>query len=308
MDTAMASPSARALSIDIALTRLLADGTTEAHVHSVFRRVINVMTPSGQLISLCGRGHDDGPWSLRADVDDWTAWPFQSGVAVCADRDAVVLHGGLRVSLAGARTWDATATPITADQAQLTARAHLLAGVIRDAGVPGGALPGPAPDPFATIVAGHIGRGLADIRAGDLAGNGNDVEAAASCLLGLGPGLTPSGDDALTGLALVVARPGSLATTVLPALRNVLQRHADRTTALSRTTLLAALDGRGRQRLLDLLAALVSRDEPGPLLLRARAERVMEIGHTSGTDIVSGVLAGIELELQRRGSACLSPQ
>ncbi|GAA2503088.1 hypothetical protein GCM10009858_46440 [Terrabacter carboxydivorans] len=109
-------------------------------------------------------------------------------------------------------------------------------------------------------------------------------------------------------MALVASRPGSLATTVLPALRHALGRHGDRTTDLSRATLWAALDGRGRQRLLDLVHTLVSFDDFGPLLLRKRAAHVIAIGHTSGSDIASGVLAGIQLELQLRGSACLSPQ
>jgi hypothetical protein len=309
MVTAMVRPSTRALSIDVALIRLLAEGAVEGRVHSVFRRVVNVMTPGGQLISICGRGHDDAPWSLRADVDDWTAWNIETGDVVSADCAAVTVHGGgPRVGLALAQTWNAAAAPIGADPAQLTDRAHELADVIRVAGVPGGALAGPTPDPFAALVAERIAGGLADMVTAELAGNADDLEAAASSLLGLGPGLTPAGDDALTGLALVVARHGSRATSVLPALRRVLQRHPDRTTALSCATLWAALDGRGRQRLLDLGDTLVSHQDPAPLLLREHAERVIGIGHTSGTDIACGVLAGIELEIQRRGSACLSPQ
>jgi hypothetical protein len=309
MVTAMARPSTRALSVDVELIRLLAEGAVEGSVHSVFRRVVNVMTPGGQLISMCGRGLDDAPWSLRADVDDWTAWNIETGGVVSADGDAVTVHGGgPRVDLALAQTWTAAAVPITADPPQLTDRAHRLADVIRIAGVPGGAVAGLAPDRFAALVVERIARGLADIVTAELAGNAADLEAAASSLLGLGPGLTPAGDDALTGLALVVAQPGSLATTVLPALRRVLQRQTEGTTELSRATLWAALDGRGRQRLLDLVDTLVSHQDPAPPLLREHVGRVIGIGHTSGTDIACGVLAGIELEIQRRGSACLSPQ
>jgi hypothetical protein len=309
MVTAMARPSTRALSVDVELIRLLAEGAVEGSVHSVFRRVVNVMTPGGQLISMCGRGLDDAPWSLRADVDDWTACNIEPGGVVSADGDAVTVHGGgPRVDLALAQTWTAAAVPITADPPQLTDRAHRLADVIRIAGVPGGAVAGLAPDRFAALVVERIARGLADIVTAELAGNAADLEAAASSLLGLGPGLTPAGDDALTGLALVVAQPGSLATTVLPALRRVLQRQTEGTTELSRATLWAALDGRGRQRLLDLVDTLVSHQDPAPPLLREHVGRVIGIGHTSGTDIACGVLAGIELEIQRRGSACLSPQ
>lgn len=305
----MARPSTRALSVDVGLTRLLDTGVVVARVHSVFSRVINAMTPTGQLISLCGRANDDAPWSLRADVDDWTTWVVEAGAMVHANRGAVILPGdGPRIDLVGAQAWDALATPLTANTTQLIGRALELAGLIRDAGVPGGALPGPAPDPFAALVGERIRTGMADIAAGELAGRADRVQTAAASLLGLGPGLTPAGDDVLTGLALLVARPGSLSTTVLPALRNVLQGHANRTTALSRATLTAALDGGAPQRLLELLDTLVSPDEHEPPLLRQRADRVIRIGHTSGTDIACGVLAGIELEIQLRGSTCLSLQ
>jgi hypothetical protein len=302
MVTAMTRSSPRALSVDVAIPHLLADGAAQAQVHSVFRRVINVVTPAGQLISLCGREHDDAPWSLRADVDGWAAWRVQAGAAVYADLDAVTVHdGGPRISLGGVRAWDAVAEPITADRDRLIDRAHELACVVRASGVPGGALRGPAHDLFAAVVAERISTGLADIVAGELAGHADDVEVAASSLLGLGPGLTPSGDDALTGLALVVSRPGSCATRVLPALRRVLSRHVDRTTALSWATLSAAVNGKARQRFLDLVDILVSRDHAEPVLLRERAGRVIGIGRTSGTDIACGVLAGIELEIQLRG-------
>ena len=305
----MARPSTRALSVDVCLTRLLARGEIAARVHSIFDRVINVMAPDGQLISLCSRANDDAPWSLRVDVDDWTSWVVEPGAMVHANRDAVILPGDApRIDLVGAQAWEALATPLTSNTTQLTDRALELAAIIRLAGVAGGALPVPATDPFATLVAARIRTGLADVVAGELAGRVDRVEAAAASLLGLGPGLTPAGDDVLTGLALMVARPGSRSTTVLPALRNVLQVHTNRTTALSRATLSAALDGGAPQRLIDLLDTLVSPDDHEPLLLRQRADRVIRIGHTSGTDIACGVLAGIELELQLRGSACLSLQ
>jgi hypothetical protein len=308
MVTVTTRQSTRVLSVDAHLHDVLAEGVGQLRVHSVFRRVVTLETPAGQLLSLCGRELDDAPWSLRAECDDWAAWAIPAGAAAITTADAITLPRGPRISLTGARVWSATVAPITADLAQLTGRAHALAAVIRQAGVPGGALPGPAPDPFAAAVAQRVSAGLAGIVTAELADRADDVERAAASLLGLGPGLTPAGDDALTGMALVLAQPGSLATTVLPAIRRALVRRGQRTTDLSRATLWAAVAGRGRQRVLDLVHTLVSLDDADPLLLRERAERVIAMGHTSGTDTASGVLAGIELEIQRRGSACLSPQ
>lgn len=304
MVIAQATPSLHALSIDAELSDgLRLEGST-ARVHSVFEHVINVITPTQRLIALCGRQHDDRPWSLRANVDDWLAWTIEVGAVLHVDREAVrFADHGPQVDLRRAQVWKPLTTAMTATTAQLSDRACLLSDLIRSTGVPGGALLGPAHDPFAAAVSDRIRRGLADIAGGELAGHSAGIEVAASSLIGLGPGLTPAGDDVLTGLALVVARPGSHTTTVLPALRTTLKLHLHRTTAVSGATLSAALGGRAPQRLLDLIDLLVSSDDAGIPLLRRRAEHVADIGHTSGTDLLSGVLAGIELEIQRRGSA-----
>ncbi|GAA2503096.1 hypothetical protein [Terrabacter carboxydivorans] len=192
MVTAMARPSTRALSVDAAVSGVLADAMGRARVHSVFRRVIALGTPAGQLLSLCGRDADDAPWSLRADVDDWTGWEVPTGAVADVDSDAIVLPGGARITLAGARLWHAVPAPVTADRAELTARADELAAAIRDLGVAGGAVPGPAPDPFAAAVAERVRTGLAGIMTGELAGRGEDVESAAAPPAGSRPRTHPS--------------------------------------------------------------------------------------------------------------------
>jgi len=308
MVTATARRTAHALSIDVALARLLGESAGDGRVHSVFRRVINVVAPDGRLVSLCARDSDDAPWSVRVDVADWSGWGIVVDATVRLGPDGILLEGDApcTIALPAAREWDAGSVSITADRGILEARARELSGIIRTAGVAGGALAAEGRDPFAAIVAGRIAAGLVDIVTGELDGDVDRVDRAVGALLGLGPGLTPAGDDVLTGLVLVASRPGSRTTIVRPAIAAMLDRHGRRTTDLSVATLRAALGGRARQRLVDLVDAAVGEprelDGPGGGL-RARADRVIGIGHTSGTDILSGVLAGLELEIQRRGSA-----
>lgn len=90
------------------------------------------------------------------------------------------------------------------------------------------------------------------------------------------------------------------------ALQDVLLEHPDRTTRLSVTTLDEALAGRARASLLDVLHALARPDRWGEVhvtqSIHTPVRHVLAIGHTSGTDILSGLVTGLRLEKELRGS------
>jgi len=107
-------------------------------------------------------------------------------------------------------------------------------------------------------------------------------EAAATSLVGLGAGLTPSGDDVLVGFtaALTVARD----TLARPIARAAADAGA-RTTLIARTYLDHAARGEYAERVHDLTAAVAAGDE-------AQVVRGMSWGATSGADLVLGILLG----------------
>ena len=107
---------------------------------------------------------------------------------------------------------------------------------------------------------------------------------AARSLVGLGVGLTPSGDDVLVGLtaALTVVRS--------PLARPIAQAAADngaRTTLIGRTYLEHAARGEYAERVHDLVAAVAAGDE------RSVCD-AMSWGATSGADLSLGVLLGAQ--------------
>ena len=102
-------------------------------------------------------------------------------------------------------------------------------------------------------------------------------------LLGLGPGLTPAGDDALGGAALALRAVGRTADA--DALRAFLgMRMATATSAISAAHLSAACDGAGAQALHTILAHIVQGRTPDLSPLDA-------IGHSSGYDALAGIVA-----------------
>jgi hypothetical protein len=126
----------------------------------------------------------------------------------------------------------------------------------------------------------------------DIAG----VEEATRSLAGLGPGLTPSGDDALAGFAAVMtllspqlsgdsASRDHIAVAIASAARA-------RTTALSAVLLAHAARGEVAEQVGNLLLGLTLPVEASKTVLHA-ADRVLAFGANSGGDTLLGMLLGL---------------
>ncbi|MEX2503242.1 MAG: DUF2877 domain-containing protein [Egicoccus sp.] len=146
------------------------------------------------------------------------------------------------------------------------------------------------PLPFA--LAAPLGRLRTALATGDAAGATGHVEG----LLGLGPGLTPSGDDLLCGLlsAISLLGPAVGAADVdarIVAARTVGEvvavRATSTTTAISAALLAHAARGEVSDVAADVLHALAGRQ---PLAPAVRA--LLAVGATSGRDLTAGLLAG----------------
>lgn len=115
------------------------------------------------------------------------------------------------------------------------------------------------------------------------------LAAAAPRVLGLGPGLTPSGDDFLGGVFFALAHaPRAHWAAELPALHAALLRACSQATNPISAALLAdGMQGRSYRALHELLAALHTDRWP-------RVDEALRslggIGATSGGDLAAGVL------------------
>jgi hypothetical protein len=129
------------------------------------------------------------------------------------------------------------------------------------------------------------------------------VEEATRGLAGLGPGLTPSGDDTLCGFAAVMALLSPYLTRDGLSLRWVAEVIAStarsRTTKLSVTLLGHAARGEVAEHIGDVLLALALPIEGHENVLRA-AKRLLAFGATSGSDTLLGILLGLRV-LERIG-------
>lgn len=108
-------------------------------------------------------------------------------------------------------------------------------------------------------------------------------------LIGLGPGLTPSGDDYLGGYLIALALTARF--TLRDRIWCALEPHLGQlTNDISRAHLGAAAEGFGNAALHQLLSAiLVGADDQ----IRASFSQAIEIGHTSGWDALAGAVAAL---------------
>lgn len=122
------------------------------------------------------------------------------------------------------------------------------------------------------------------------------VEEAVHGLAGLGPGLTPSGDDVLGGFAAVMALLSpALSADAVPRdyiAATIAAAARPRTTALSAVLLAHAARGEVAEHLGKLLLALALPAEASAVVLHT-SDRVLAFGATSGGDTLLGVLLGL---------------
>jgi hypothetical protein len=106
-----------------------------------------------------------------------------------------------------------------------------------------------------------------------------------SQLAGLGPGLTPSGDDVLAGILLVASLTGRFSPSQLRAAADT-----DRTHDISRSFLRWAANGHSIEPVHDLLFA-VAAGRP----THQAEQAVAAIGATSGHDLLLGLRLALSL-------------
>ena len=118
---------------------------------------------------------------------------------------------------------------------------------------------------------------------------GNALDDDAQQLIGLGPGLTPSGDDYLGGVLIALHPLGREAQA--RSLWRWLEPRLARTSAISGAHLAAAAAGEGHEALHACLQALHSPDADWPSVLA----QLDNVGHCSGWDSLAGLVAVAKL-------------
>ncbi len=123
-----------------------------------------------------------------------------------------------------------------------------------------------------------------------------DMEAslqAAQKMIGLGPGVTPSGDDILIGFLAglwSLAGENPMRLSFIQSFGSALSSITTQTNEISRTYLYHAARGQVASSLSNLAGAIAKGGE-----VSQPAQSAMRVGHSSGMDSVTGLLIGLRV-------------
>jgi len=299
----------RALRLSRVVAELLAARESlVAVVHSVFHRVANLRLDSTYLLSLSAPEVALAPNGIAVDLPGGSTMAgagLRPGQAATLSVLGVQIpEARLHVTFAGAARWEPRPQIRGVDRSDLASAAVAVRTMVIAEGASDSLLPllwirdGPdmaEPTDFVARAAGPATLLCAAAARHDPWG----VRAASRRLAGLGPGLTPSGDDLLAGfLASWVLTCAATGVQVGPrdrAASEILQGAAPRASELGGVWLAHAVRGEVAEPMGRFFTALFAGD-PGNLPSAVRS--VLALGATSGTDWLVGAVLGTEAALR----------
>jgi hypothetical protein len=269
-------------------------------VHSCYARIINVRTPGGRLLTFQGEGLLQAPLGL-ALATDVAALGTRLPVGVLVVQDIPTARSypaALRLRCTDALVWDGQvpAQPGLTPSA-LASMAYGLANWLCLHTPRRGLTPlllalehGPI-SLSATNAAAYTA--LAPLCSGRQEFVLTTLLTLVKALVGLGEGLTPSGDDFLVGLLAVLHLTGSLPCRAgSPVHTQFCQCVRLGTSQLSGEFLRCAFEGHFAEPLVMLVRALCA---PAMGAWPAHATTLAAVGHSSGVDAMVGITLGCRL-------------
>jgi hypothetical protein len=255
-----------------------------AQVRGVFEHACNLVTPDGNVIALVVPQIGNGPFNIVVDDNPAFFAKMEAGMPVTLAKEQLQL-GGWRVDLRDAAVWEpqpdwhGLRSGLAAIMSQLS-----LLRTMSQRHAPNNTflalLEPPLSGDAVLFTAQQAGKSLQQGWAGDQ----EQLQMAVVGLAGLGSGLTPAGDDFLTGVMLWawLAHPDPDSFC-----QSLLNGAASCTTTLSTAFLRAAARGECSASWHNLLAAL---NEGTDSEITATAQKVLAYGATSGADALAGFL------------------
>lgn len=267
------------------------------HVHSVFRQTLNISADDGKLYCIASAGQDNAPRSIRVAAPiPFNEMGIEPGDKVQVTEGKLTLSQ-VTIDMAGITCWQSALPAFPGREAwpTLDNSIQVLRQCIERHGKSGGLRELWFESQLATssffgaLLTENARNFLLALRNQDC----NEAYCRGCELIGLGGGLTPSGDDFCAALITIINMPGS------PFAENYRQlgyRLADsarrQTTVISQDMLELAAYGQARENVIALLREVSG---GSAALIEAAVMKVLQYGSLSGTDWAVGLTAGLEL-------------
>ncbi len=288
-------------------------------VHSVFNGAIDIIMPGGSMISVVREEVGRGPINIITDFPagrSMTELGVESNQGVLGKNKEIIIGGDrLLISMRDARLYEPEKdflpslrgiSEIRANMAIVARMAtrrgrHEGLGDLIELLISSGTKMKDSKglNSFSRFAIPKVRSLLRTIKSGRISDLGTEVRD----LVGLGPGLTPSSDDMLSGLMATLALVARNLKGNRKRVRTINARIAinarKRTTTLSQEYLTHAARGETNEHFLELIKKILT---GRPKDVKDATGVVLKVGETSGTDTILGILLGFQLSLDRRSA------
>ncbi|MGD0916167.1 MAG: DUF2877 domain-containing protein [Thermodesulfobacteriota bacterium] len=269
-------PSFSSFSIGKAALLYLPQKPVRTSVHSVFTHARNVVMRNGLLLTIAHSKAGHLPGGILLEPDHWQAFsscPWEEGKLLWLSRISVddpdhdfTLHW------ANAQVWEPKLNVRRfGESREILARMQVVI----------------EPAEPCSIAKEELSRRSAALISALLKRNLDKTDEAVGALVGLGPGLTPSGDDILVGMMLalhLLRRHGDHVPSALRLLSSKVRQHAGRTTAVGESYLRYAAMGHFAEVAVNFGKQVLSAEGNWS----AAADKLRDFGSSSGNDLMYG--------------------
>ena len=284
------------------LARQFCQGVAFANVEAVFERCIYLRSGDA-FVCIGGPDIGNGPITLIGSLGVLPALKTAAGQVAVIRGECITIGNSVRFALDHSKLWCPSGWPTCPPPDRLldigaVLRLRIATGAPQEGlarcVISGSETSGCLP-PLMRVARPRIARferwmsSLLDARHAPVTESREAVEG----LIGLGPGLTPSGDDFLVGALAVLDAVGEHEAREAMA-RAILEALPGLTTPLSACFLRAAAAGHVGENLHQVVSLLIAGKVDAAI---AVAE---EIGHSSGWDMVAGILTTLGIAATRR--------
>ncbi|WP_313638243.1 DUF2877 domain-containing protein [Paenibacillus sp.] len=265
-------------------------------VHSTFNRTLNIQClDSGDLYTIACKGIDNAPNTLIIDLDRFEEADIVVNDIVSSDHSILTIANKMSITMDGAMEWNCVLPIYPAETDVLEMNVSTMKQYINLHGNNSRIerafkSDNPFDDEMSKMLNERTQLLVLELQNKRM----STAITHATSLIGLGPGLTPAGDDFLVGLFTVFNIENNRYFSHKSFCEEVVLHAKALTNDISYMALAKAAIGQVRESISELMEALFRGSEEELLLALGR---VLAIGSTSGTDIALGIVAGLEMNM-----------
>lgn len=291
------------LSGDFNFLRKINNSMFNGCVHSTFNRTFNIQCKEdGELFTIACRNVDNAPNTLIIDLNDFSSFGIEVNDRVYMRDKILFVEDKLTLTIGNPAKWESVLPEYPCNVEILKRNLIKMKEYINIHGVGGGIKKNViARNPFEAEITNLLKKRTHLLLNELLHSRFSSALSHATSLVGLGPGLTPSGDDFLTGLFTIFNMKNSPFYPNRSFCDDVLKKAKNLTNDISYMTLKKAAIGKVRESIISLLNSILVEDDQDLIL---SLNKLLNIGSSSGTDIALGIVFGLEANIRAGGKVC----